>query len=102
MATKEDRKSLDLSDFRPAVTIATVVSGTCVAAHDNAATWMIMFATAIASLLAVLERRGCLAAVGLSGMNQVERRAAMKIAIEKATRTPEGQTELMEALRKAA
>ena len=53
------------------------------------------------NLLGVLERRGGLAAVRLSGMDKVERQAAMKIAIQQATRTPEGKAELMEALRKA-
>ncbi|MBV8968038.1 MAG: hypothetical protein JO331_03125, partial [Verrucomicrobia bacterium] len=53
------------------------------------------------NLLAVLERRGGLAALKLSALNKVERQAAMKEAIEKATRTPEGQKELVDALRKA-
>jgi len=54
------------------------------------------------NLLAVLERRGSMVtAEALSAMSRAERQAAIRAALQQATRTPEGQREVLQALRAA-
>lgn len=58
--------------------------------------------SATRNLIAVIQRRGGLAsAEALARMTRVERQAAIRAAVQQAARTPEGQQELLQALRAA-